>query len=160
MTREDWLYAQLERENLPEKLRVKFEAEVNEIAERLGQKQEAEKLEAEKEQKRLKELEEIAREGGDGAFAVAQAEFSDDYEVLKDYLKRDTYTVVSHVAKSHHPGSYTFDTKEEAEAKYRWLLLQRLYDKYVRAGMFAKISDIKPDVNDLIQTFDIHDFDC
>jgi hypothetical protein len=85
------------------------------------------------------ERKKIAEGMDDAAFALAEEEFGEDYTVE---LFNNTWRVISDVAREHHPGEYYFNTQTEAHAKYRWLVLQRLYDKYVRTGEATSIHTI------------------
>ncbi len=82
----------------------------------------------------------IAEAQDDVAFALAEELYGEDYEVR---LFRDAWLVTSSVAHEWQAGEYSFVTEIEANSKYRWLLLQRLYNAYVRTGEAESVAEIK-----------------
>lgn len=95
----------------------------------------------EAERKRLVVVETI-KSGDDNAItALAELEFGGDYRV---HTPDDgiTWITVSDVARLDQAGEYEFDTVARAYSKRRWLMLQRLYSKYVRTGEVSSLSEL------------------
>ena len=86
------------------------------------------------------ERKKIAEGMDDAAFTLAEKLYGEDYEVK--YIN-GYWLVTSDVAREHHAGEYSFYTEAEANSKYRWLLIQRLYNAYVRTGEADSVADIK-----------------
>lgn len=139
-TREDWLCEQIDRDDLSDALRTKYEQELDHIANAHTRRQ---VIEQELEVKKQAMFADIKARMLANDLNVIDAfgipEFGDDYEVV---LEGSTYVVYSKVAADGQNNRHMFNTAEEANSKFRKLVWDRLYHKYVRTGEVSHLSEL------------------
>jgi len=140
MNRLLWLEEQLEDEDLSPQLRVRYDAEAAALAANLTWRQEKEKKALETRKVQLAELRaklEADDQSVIDAFGIP--EFGDDYEIIEEGSNHVTY---SKVARPDQESRWVFPNREEADRKYRKLVWDRLYSKYVRVGEVDHLSEL------------------
>lgn len=131
-TREDWLYEQLDDDDLEERLRIKYEMELDIIAERRTALIESRKNAELEEKTRLAELRaRILANEDDFINSFGEQQFGQDYELVQEGVH---FVVYSKVCKDDQERRRVHLTIEAARADLRYLFYNRLYDRYVRNG--------------------------
>jgi hypothetical protein len=129
MTREDWLEAQLEREELSAEKRALYERELDKISAKIEERLHVEACGG----WRLAEIDTLLKSDNEASLEkmtqMAMEEFGEDYVLVPMGTR---WKLSSKVARLHHVETYTFDTHESAVSKHKWLSLQRFYNKYRR----------------------------
>lgn len=119
-SREDWLCDQLDREDLSEELRAKYEAELNTIAERYTKSQEAARAKKAADAIRFAAIKEQLLAGNTNVIdAFGIPEFGEDYEIS---CEGANHVVYSRVAGDDQNNRHLFKTFDEANSKFRKLV--------------------------------------
>lgn len=140
MNREDWLVEQLNKDNLNANLRTKYEAELEAIAERFEVVSFKKKAAAKAEANRRAEIRRRLLENDeDLVLTLGQEEFGEDYEITQE---GDDFVIYSKVARDNQTHRRVHASQEAADKDFRYLLFNRLYDKYVRSGEEEAIWDL------------------
>jgi hypothetical protein len=140
MKRLVWLEDQLDRDDLPQHLRDKYELEAAREAEFMAKQQEKAKLAKQEKAARDAELKAKLIAGDVNIIDThGIPEFGDDYEILKE---GERHVVYSRVAREDQESRWMFLDDESANSKYRKLIWDRLYSKYVRVGEVDHLSEL------------------
>lgn len=140
MDRLTWLEEQLEEENLPPEVRRKYESEAEHLAESLTLRQDKEReLKVAKKNNLISLRTQLL--AGDLSVVDTHGipEFGDDYEVVVEGVEHIVY---SKVAREWQDTRRVHTTAESADSDYRYLIYNRLYDRYVRAGDTGSLDDL------------------
>jgi hypothetical protein len=139
-SREDWLCEVLDTDYLSDDLRLKYEKELDAIADQrsaAGIKAKEVKI---KEAERVALVKALILTGNADLIATfGKEEFGEDYEILQE---GELFVVYSKVAKDSQQSRRPHVSIVEAEADLRYLLYNRLYDKYVRADELDNLSSL------------------
>lgn len=139
-SREDWLVEQLDREDVSAELKAKYEQELDDMAERVTRSQQKE---AQAKQATLARNALIRESLLAGDLNVIDAfgipEFGEDYEVT---VEGESHVVYSKVANDLQENRWIFSESDSAVSKFRKLVWDRLYSKYVRSGEVGHLSEL------------------
>ncbi len=139
-SREDWLNDQLDRDDLTSAQRSKYEAELDAIAKRYSDRQAKIGAVHAAEKARTAEIRaQILAGNTDIIETFGVEEFGSDYE---EVVEGSNYVVYSKVATDAQNNRHVFNSKDEAHAKFRKLVWDRLYSKYVRSGELSHLSEL------------------
>jgi hypothetical protein len=139
-SREDWLCDQLDRDDLTEALRAKYEAELDDFANRFTSAQSKAKTKAIADQARLEELKaKILANDVDFIKSFGEEEFGQDYDVVEE---GNDFVVYSKVAKDNQEHRRVHPTLEAANADLCYLFYNRLYDRYIRPGELSSLGEL------------------
>lgn len=129
-SRLDWLEDQLDRDDLPEALKVAYNREADDIANRNTKQQEKNKMTELDRQYKIATISDMVDMGKtDQLVAMYGDEFVGDYDTRKEGEEQVIY---SSVAKDDQPSRWVCTSEDEAKAKLRQLLYYRIYDHYYR----------------------------
>lgn len=138
--REDWLYEQLEDQTLSAELRADYDAELDVLAARLDAALDRQATRVKAEVARRAEIRaKMAAEDMDYVWALGEAEFKDDYEIVAEGTEFILYSKVARDDQSHrrpHP------SLEAAQKDLRYLYWNRIYTNYVRTGEADSVVDV------------------
>jgi len=140
--REDWLCEQLDNGNLSESFKNKYEAELDAIATSHTKSQI--KMKENEATRRLKVAElraKILANNADFIMTFGKEEFGSDYEVVQE---GSCFVLYSKVARDDQEHRRVHNTLEEASADLRYLLYNRLYDRYIRPGDLDNLAELIP----------------
>ena len=130
-TREDWLCDQLDNDKLSAELRLAYEIELDLLASKYTLSLLKQKELNELKLARLKELRaKIATNDIDFIETFGAQEFGSDYEIIQEST---SFVLYSYIARDNQDNRRVHATREAADADLRYLLYNRLYDKYVRS---------------------------
>ena len=140
MKRLQWLEDQLDRDDLSLKLRRQYEDEADARAAMLSKQQEQTKKLKEE---RKKEMEAIREKLLAGDISIIDThgipEFGDDYEVQQE---GNEFIVYSKAAQDWQDHRRVHSTAEAADKDFRYLIRNRLYDRYVRSGEHDDLKEL------------------
>lgn len=122
-TRLDWLEEQLDRDDLSQSQRKKYEEEANKIADGLSIIQ--------KKQVALKQelITLLKNKDVNGLVATYGADYISDYDIV---IEGTDHVVYSHVSRDDQNGRWVCKSAQEAEDKRNQLLYWRLYNYHMR----------------------------
>jgi len=126
-------------------LYVEIERELDRRADSLSRAQARQKTKQEEEKQRVLALKEVLQQGY-GANSIDQViattgevEFGSDYEIKQENAY---YVVYSHAARDDQDFRRIHSSLEEANKDRRYLIYNRLYDRYVRTGTTSNVIQI------------------
>lgn len=129
-SRLDWLEDQLDRDDLPEALRIQYNSEADDIANRNTKQQEKNRAAELDRQYKIATISDMIDMGRtDQLVAMYGDEFVGDYETRKE---GDEQVIYSSVARDDQPSRWVCPSEDEAKAKLKQLLYYRIYDHYYR----------------------------
>ena len=139
-TREDWLYDQLDNGKLSDSVRTKYEAELDQIANRRSETQAQRQELKQAEAARVANIRAMLVAGNlDVIDTFGMEEFGEDYETI---VEGSEHIVYSKVARDDQASRHALPTQDDARAKLRKLVWDRLYTKYVRSGELDHLSEL------------------
>ena len=140
MNRLDWLEEQLDSDSLSPELRSKYEGEANRIANRITDRQVKEKETVEAKKAYYADLRaKLLNEDLSIIDTHGIPEFGDDYETI---IEGADYVVYSKVSPEWTDSRWVFSNAESADSKFRKLVWDRLYHKYVRTGEVDQLNQL------------------
>jgi hypothetical protein len=139
-SREDWLCDQLDKDDISQEMKAKYEQELDAIARSHTKRQEAEKKAIAERTERFAHIKAQLIAGDINVIdAFGIPEFGDDYETV---IEGNNYVVYSKVASDNQNNRHVMNTADEANSKFRKLVWDRLYHKYVRTGEVDNLSEL------------------
>lgn len=140
MKRLQWLEEQLDRDDISFALRRKYELEADKLAMQLTMAQKHQKEAKEARDKEIAFLREQLQNGNLSAIDThGIPEFGEEYEIVRE---GNSYVVYSRAAREDQNDRHVFTDYESANSKYRKLIWDRLYHKYVRTGEVEHLSKL------------------
>ena len=138
--REEWLCDQLDNDSLSDALRIKYEKELDAMAEKHSKAQiRLKEIEAEAKIKREELKARILAKDFDFIKSYGEEEFGSDYDVVQE---GDQFVIYSKVARDDQEHRRVHATLEAANADLRYLFYCRLYTKYIRPGDMSSLIDL------------------
>lgn len=139
-SREDWLCEQLDRDDLPQQLKEKYNAELDRFAEAYNTRELKRKQTQESERARIKAIKAKILENDEDFIAhFGEEEFGEDYELVEEGTE---FVIYSKVARDDQEHRRTHGSLEEAKNDLRYLYYNRLYDRYVRGGELDVLGEL------------------
>lgn len=140
MKRLQWLENQLDRDDLSLKLRRQYEDEADARAAMLSKRQAANKAAQEEKKKQAEVIRQQVLDGNLSAIDVyGIPEFGGDYEIA---VEGQDHVVYSRAARDDQNSRHVLPDHDKANAKYRKLVWDRLYHKYVRTGEVDQLDQL------------------
>lgn len=133
----DWYENELERSDISDDQIAEYEAAIDKLLTIERMSQDRLKLRKIEEQKRIDEIR-AQLESGDTSVidVVGIPEFGGDYDIS---LEDSKHIVYSKVARDDQESRHIHSSLKDAVQRYRKLIWDRLYTKYVRSGEFDSL---------------------